>query len=87
MEYRVLIDFSGDGKKDGRSGVFRAGDPYPAPGFQCDPERIEYLCSKNTSFKKPVIELVASQQPEPEPQDHIGEPTQTNSPRRRSHRR
>lgn len=52
MKYSVLVSFTDD---HDNNKIYRAGDKYPRDGYKPKPERLEYLQSDNTTFKKPVI--------------------------------
>ena len=52
-KYAVLVSFTDPEDKDT---VYWAGkDTYPRAGYEPTEERIAYLQSSNTAFKKPVI--------------------------------
>lgn len=58
MKYDVLISFTDDADKKAATGEneYWAGvNQYPRNGYDPPEERIKFLLSENTCFKKPVI--------------------------------
>lgn len=54
--YKVLVSFADD--KDGNR-IYHAGrSEYPRLGYEPSEERVAYLLSDKTSFKRPVIEPI-----------------------------